>query len=134
MAATINLNAAGSSTKTYVVNADGNLLMGTSFTWATGNAVVSLLGGAMNVNGSINGGLTNDANDYVSFEALGSTFTAAFGGQLPDVAAVEANIGAGKSFRATTGLNLELTDNGTTFTITAGGPPISTPGTLIYGK
>lgn len=133
MAATINMNRDGSSVKTYVVNADGTLLMGQSFDWVTAGrtAVIQLLGGAVIVNGSITGDLTNDPDNYVFFEAAGSTFSAAFGGQLTDLATVEANIGTTLSFRAAEGITLGAKDNGdSTFTVYI--PPPA--GTVFYIK
>jgi hypothetical protein len=90
-----NLNRDPNGVKTYVVNADGALNVSTTLTkWADNNntsgkrVVVKLVGGAMSVNGTVNSNLTDGAPNYVTFNALGSTFTAKFGGQLPDEATI----------------------------------------------
>jgi hypothetical protein len=124
MAATIDLNRDGSSLlKTYVVNADGTLSFGQSFTWShsgSRDAVVQLLGGAVTSSNSITG-LIGDAGDYVSFEAAGSTFTAGFGGSF--VLGTDVTGEFGDSFRlggalASDGSTLSYTDNGnSTFTV-----------------
>lgn len=130
MAATINLNRAGSSLKTYVVNADGTLSFGSNFTWSSGDAVVQLLGGALNTNGNTISGMTDDAGEYASFEAAGSTFTAGFGGSFLDETAVTDAFG--DSFRlggalASNGSSLSYTNNGNgTFTVNAVPEPTTT--------
>ena len=116
-----DLNRDPNGTKFYVVNSDGTLNVSTSIgNWSNdGNAkkaVVRLVGGAMNVSGTINDRfwqINSNGNpvpdNYVSFEGAGSTFTASFGGQLPDLATITAQFG--DSFRDTTGNGLTAADN-----------------------
>ena len=107
-----NLNRDPDGVKTYVIKADGALsLSGGIYAWADNTdwwgktAVVHLQGGQMIVNGSINANFTDGASvNYVTFDAPGSKFTAKFGGQLPNLAAVQAAIGTNLNFRAGTGL------------------------------
>jgi hypothetical protein len=131
MAATIDLNWAGSNLKTYVVNADGTLSFGANFEWsnsASQDAVLQLLGGAVTSSSTISG-LTDDTGDYVSFEAAGSTFTAGFGGSFVDETAVTDAFG--DSFRlggalALDGSTLSYKDNGGTFTVSVVPEPSTT--------
>ncbi len=107
----VSLNRDPNGTKTYVVNADGSFIVTGNITRFTddGNqkrAVIRINGGAVEINGSIDSRFTNAANNYVDFVAEGSTFTAKFGGQLPDLATVQDNIGPALSFRSSEGLNL----------------------------
>lgn len=117
---TIYLNHGTSSSKSYVVNADGTLALGADvLNWSSGGGlttVARLVGGTMNISGAVNGNLTNVAGNYVNFEAPGSTFTASYGGQFADLTAVSGQIG--DSFKDTTGFGLAAIDNGgTTFTV-----------------
>jgi hypothetical protein len=125
--------------KTYVINSDGTLNVTTGITGFSvdGNkkkTVIRLVGGSVNIDGSIANHLTNAVDNYVSFELPGSSFTASLGGQLPDLATVEANIGSNMSFRiADVGLDsdvyLDAVENAGNFTITLVDPPPS--GTVI---
>jgi len=66
---------------TYAINADGTLKINGSFTWTTGEiAVVNLLGGSVNSTGAVLAGLTDNANNFISFQSVSCSFTAAFGG------------------------------------------------------
>jgi len=101
-----NLNRDPNGTKTYVVRSDGTLsFTGTIFKWSDAGAklaVIRIIGGTVVVNGYIQESyLTDYANNYVSFEAAGSSLTADFGssGQFQTLADVQANMGTGLSFR-----------------------------------
>jgi len=134
-----NLNRDPGGTKTYVVNADGTFNVTRNITsWSSGSAkdaVIRLVGGTMTVDGYIGNYLTDDSGDYVTFEAAGSSFTAKFGGSLPDIATVKAEIGATKSFRPS-GLNVAAKDNGdTTFTVYIDStPPTLLPSDIVDDK
>ena len=124
-----DLNRDPNGLKTYVVNADGTLIFRNNVTAFSndGNAKlaqVQLNGGTVQFNGTIGNHLTNVANNYISFNAIGSTFTAAYGGQLADLATVTGQFG--DSFKDTTGFGLKATDNVSTFSVTV----IPEPGTL----
>jgi len=87
---------------TYAINADGTLKINGSFTWTTGEiAVVNLLGGSVNSTGAVLAGLTDNANNFISFQSVSSSFTAAFGGQFADLTAVTDQFGI--SFRNDSG-------------------------------
>ena len=114
---------------TYVIDSDGTLASakGGTHTWSNGGngTVMRILGGAVNINGAFTeADLVGDANDYVAFEALGSTFTFGKGGDgsFNDAADVTGDFGT--TFRLAGSLNpgnaaLELTDNGSSWTVTA---------------
>ncbi|MFK7789804.1 MAG: hypothetical protein AB8C95_09980, partial [Phycisphaeraceae bacterium] len=82
---TIGGSPSPNDTKTYVVNSDGTLVNGqlgssgnsTDLTWsnnATLDTVMRLLGGTSIIDVAIDeASILDDAGDYVSFEALGST-------------------------------------------------------------
>jgi len=116
---------------TYAINADGTLKINGSFTWTTGEiAVVNLLGGSVNSTGAVLAGLTDNANNFISFQSVSSSFTAAFGGQFADLTAVTDQFGI--SFRNDSGLGaLGVVDNGDlTFTVTV---PESSSFALLAG-
>ena len=102
---------------TYAINADGTLKVNGSFTWTTGEtAVVNLLGGSVNSTGAVLGGLTDNANNFISFQSDTSSFTAAYGGQFADFTAVTSQFG--DSFKNDSGSGaLRAFDNGSTFTV-----------------
>lgn len=123
-----NLNRDPNGIKTYVVNADGTLKFRNNLTvWsdaAAKDAQIQLNGGTVLFLGTINANLTNDADDLVSFNSAGSTFTAKFGGEFADLSAVTAQFGY--SFVDTTGTGLAATNNGDgTFTVTLVPEPAS---------
>ena len=121
--------------KNYTINADGTWnLTGNISDWAQNEKIarVFLNGGTMNVAGYIaEAPLTDspaDDNDYVSFDAYGSSLTFAKGsvdGRFNDLTDVTSNIGTGLSFRlggalaSDSNAMLDVTDGGTTWTITA---------------
>lgn len=127
---TATLNVAGvrminrdhGGTQNFTVNADGTLNLSSTqnldFSYGTGrNATFTINGGSVTIAGAVVDLLLEPAN-YVDLTAVGSGFTAAFGGDLPDLAAVQVEIGTGLSFRSTTGLTPTATDNGDgTFTV-----------------
>ncbi|MFU8847710.1 MAG: DUF6288 domain-containing protein [Opitutales bacterium] len=79
---------------------------------------IILNGGKWHVNGIVENLAVgeNTALRTISFDAPGAEFTAQFGGDFPDLAAVTAEIGT--SFVDTTGQGIEATDNGDgTFTV-----------------
>ena len=131
-----NLNRDPDGTKTYVVNSDGtfNVTNTGNIKFSDSSAketVVRLLGGAFILAGNINSNLTDDPGDYISFEELGSVFTADFGGQLPDLTTIEGQYGdsfrIGGSLASNPLVSLVTTDNGDgTFTITTNIPEPST--------
>jgi hypothetical protein len=108
-----NLNRDPNGTKSYVVNSDGTLNITTTISKfsdsGSKDSAIKILGGTVLVSGSINANFTDDSGDYVSFQAAGGTFTANFGGQLPDLATITAQFG--DSFQDTTGNGLTATDN-----------------------
>ena len=141
-----NWNQGGTTgTKTYVIDSDGTLSSGRGGThnWSNGanyDTVMQLLGGAVNINGQFNeSDITGDAGDYVSFEALGSTFTFNKGdaaGKFDD--ASDVTNAFGDSFKLGGSLNsgnaaLELTDGGTKWTITAVVPEPATLAVAAVG-
>jgi hypothetical protein len=137
------LNRDPNGLKTYTVNADGTLIFRNNVTAFTndGNqkqARVNLFGGTVRFDGTINNHLTNAANNYISFNALGSTFTADFGGQLPDISTIEAQLGNsfrfGGSLIGDPNVFLDTTDNGNgTFSIIAAIPEPSTALLSAFG-
>ena len=105
------LNRDPGGTKTYVINPDGTFVVNNNISDFSddGNnkkAVIQMNGGAVEINGAITGNFTNADDNFVDFVAEGSTFTAEFGGQLPDLETVQANIGPGLSFRSSEDFNL----------------------------
>lgn len=109
-----NLNRDPNGIKTYVVNSDGTLnVVGqiTAFSFdGAKDTVIQLNGGSFTVGGLINSNLTNDPGDFISFNAVGSTFTADFGGQFADLATVIGQFG--DSLVDNSGSGLLATDNG----------------------
>lgn len=102
------------------VNADGTVNQATNLAYANYNYLVkiALNGGDYNVNGTVTGLSTGtyQAQYTVSFDALGSAFTAKFGADFVDLAAVNAQLGS--SFVDNTGNGLVATDNfNGTFTV-----------------
>jgi hypothetical protein len=125
-----NLNRDPNGTKSYVVNSDGTLNITTGLSKfsdsAAKDAAIVINGGSVVVSGSINSNFIDDSGDYVSFGTTGGTFTANFGGQLPDLATITAQFG--DSFQDTTGNGLTATDNlDNTFTVSV----IPEPGTTL---
>lgn len=118
----LNAGNGGGTTgaKTYIVNSDGTLLNGqalrygaghTPVDWSSGastDTVMRLIGGASIINVALNEtNFVDDADDYVSFEAIGSTFTFVKGGSdglFNDLADVQAAID-NSSFRLGGALN-----------------------------
>lgn len=131
-----DLNRDPNGLKTYTVNADGTLIFRNNITGFSNDGnqkqtQVNLVGGTVRFDGTINNHLTNAANNYISFNALGSTFTADFGGQLPDISTIEAQFGNsfrfGGSLIGNPNVFLDTTDNGNgTFSIIAAIPEPST--------
>ena len=124
----------GGITHNFIVNSDG-ILNFLDDGWADNQlnfyrqpnnryATLEIAGGAVNAALPIKN-LTLDDKSYVEFTALGGTFTAKFGNDFADIAAVRSGIGT-TSFIAGTGLSLAATDNGdNTFTVTAVPEPSS---------
>lgn len=129
-----NWNQGGTTgTKTYVVNSDGTLASGRGgvHNWSNGggyDTVMQLLGGTVDINGQLQESqISGDAGDYVSFEALGSTFTFNQGtaaGRFDELSDVTAQFG--DSFRLGGTLpsdprkGLEATESGGRYTISIG--------------
>jgi hypothetical protein len=127
-----NWNQGGTTgTKTYVINADGTLASarGGVHNWSNGatyDTVMRVIGGTVSITGELQESqVTGDADDYVSFEAIGSTFTFTIGtadGRFND--ASDVTNAFGDSFRLGGALNsgnaaLQLTDGGASWTVTA---------------
>lgn len=117
----INLNRDGGS-KTYVVNADGTVKMNSNIDFGQSNSVIRLLGGDVDAIGRIvNSNFTNIGSNFVSFEALGSTFTANYGGQLANATAVTDEFGdsfrLGGALASDPNASLTFTDNVSSFTV-----------------
>lgn len=118
---TINLNR-DAATLTYLINADGTLHLNNQFQIQQDNTTIRLNGGFFDGTGQIvTAGLTNVGSNYFSFEALGSTFTLNYGGQLANATAVTDAFGdsfrLGGSLALDPNASLTFTDNGTSFTI-----------------
>lgn len=150
----LNAASAGgssSNTKTYVVKSDGILVNGQTgsgtIKWSNGTAldtVFRLVGGTAIMNDRIDElPLLGDAGDFVSFEAVGSTFTFDKGGvegYFNDASDVTGAFG--DSFRVDGALSgngsLNLTDDGSAWTITAVPEPSSLAflglGTLLFAR
>jgi hypothetical protein len=114
------------------VNADGTFNQTANFTFSSGgsnDAQLTLNGGTFISSGTVTGLDSGDADDFVSFEALGSSFTAVYGGDFTTVADVNNAVTAGVHFKDTTGNGLVVTDNGGSFTITV----IPEPASLAMG-
>ncbi len=117
-----------------LVNADGTLLNDRNIgTWGESSIPVQLTinGGTVDFSGRIDGGLTNQANSYFSFNAYGSTFTADLGGQLADETTVRNQFGdsfrLGGSLASDLDAELHFTNNGDgSFTVSV----IPEPGSL----
>lgn len=129
--------------KTYVIYADGTLASdrGGNHDWSNGgnDTVMRIIGGAVNINGAFEeADLLADANDYVTFEALGSTFTFNKGAAGWFDNASDVTGGFGDAFRLAGALNssnaeLLLTDNGSTWTVTVQEVVIPEPASLAMG-
>lgn len=127
-----------SNTMTYTVYSDGTLVngQGSTLKWSNSaglDTVMRLIGGASIINGVVDEAtILGDADDYVSFEDYGSTFTFDKGGAGFFDEASDITTAYGDSFRLGGGLNdgnaaLQLTDNGSSWTIEAVVPE---PGSL----
>jgi len=128
------LSRGGSSPITWTVNADGTLNFTADRTfeiaWTPSRlAQLTLAGGTVTFNGPISK-ITNSPNSYVTFDAVGTSLTAEFGSDFPDLATVVTNIGDGLSFRSGAETDPTAKDNGdSTFTVGITLPP---SGTVIF--
>jgi hypothetical protein len=134
---TNNINRDGGS-KTYLINADGTMKFNANFTFGQSNTVVRLLGGDVDgIGRTVTDGFTNNGSNYVSFEALSSTFTLNYGGQLGNAAAVTDEFGdsfrLGGSLASDPDIELTLTDNGTSFTVGVQSTAIPEPASVAMG-
>jgi MYXO-CTERM domain-containing protein len=146
-AAVANLNVVdwndANGDKTYVVYSDGTLASarGGNQNWSSGgnDTVMRLIGGAFVTNGALDeADLLTDANDYVTFEAIGSTFTFNKGGAGWFKDASDVTSGFGDAFRLAGGLNssnaeLLLIDNGASWTVTVQEVVVPEPASLAAG-
>jgi len=129
--ATINLGRFDTG-KTYILNADGTLQIDANFTWGSVNDVVAnLLGGSINSDGAVSSGLASNATNFVSFQSVDSSFTAAFGGEFTTATEVTDEFGSsfrlGGALASDPGASLQYTDNlDGTFTVSA----VPEPGSL----
>lgn len=117
----LNRHPGGNSVHNFLVNADGflNFTSNVDFNLSTNRfATFDLAGGSVVIAGTVTD-LDNFAANFVDFTAPGSSFTANFGSDFPDFAAVLAQIGAGLSFRSSTALALSAVDNGGSFTVSS---------------
>lgn len=123
-------------THNFVVNSDGTLNFDAGITFsselsASGRpryGTFTIDGGLVDAAGPLSNftvAATGDAlavNNYVDFTSPGGTFTADFGGNLVDLAAVQAAaaLGGDGSFRSSAGYSLSITDNAdNSFTVEA---------------
>ncbi|MGJ8641230.1 MAG: beta strand repeat-containing protein [Opitutaceae bacterium] len=117
-------------THNFLINSDGIYIdNGNSGRWAWNGtsrlAVFTINGGSVIKNGTLGNAARFHAGAVV-FSAIGGTFKAQFGNAFPDLASVEAELGAGKDFQSSDPLSIELSaeDNlDGTFTVTAVTPP-----------
>lgn len=133
----VNWNQGGTDgTKTYVINSDGTLssARGGTHTWSNGasyDTVMEINGGAVDITGElVESQLVGDAGDYVSFNEIDSTFTFAKGSSAGQFqTATDVTNAYGTAFVVGGSISsfgtLELTDNGSTWTITAVPEPAS---------
>ena len=115
-----------STTHNFTVKSDGtlNFTSNVDFTSETANprySTFTIAGGAVAVSGTVTD-LDNVASNFVDFTASGGSFTANYGSDFANIAAVNAQVGPGLSFRSSALLTLQTVDNGGSFTINAGGP------------
>ncbi|MGJ8724311.1 MAG: beta strand repeat-containing protein [Roseibacillus sp.] len=118
----------GNMVHTVTVNSDGilNFLGNVDMTANAGNrwAALSINGGVVEITGTVND-LDNNANNEVLFTDVGGSFTADYGGDFADLAAVEAQVGPTGSFRSNdvVTITLEVTEDlvsvPNTFTVSA---------------
>ena len=109
------------------VNSDGTLVFNDptfSLSFNTDRIYeATLAGGSVTVLGEVTDILRNNAgagSNWFDFTQAGASFTADFGGEFADLAAVNSYIGTGNFFRSSTLLTLNAVDNGdSSFTVTA---------------
>jgi len=120
------LNRDADGSMVWTIYADGAINIDSSsatmtFCYGTDRPAVFILnGGSLTIQDECDmlRGSTDYGPSYIQFSEDGSSFTAKFGTDFVDVAAVEARIGAGLTFRSTTGYDPVATDNGNgTFTV-----------------
>ena len=90
------------------VNADGIVNQSLNMVMNNNNTTINLNGGQYNVAGTVQN-LTSSSGYSISFDALGASFTANFGQDFADIAAVNSELGV--SFVDTTATGLTATDN-----------------------
>jgi len=116
-------------TNTYQVLSDGALTFnqGLDFQYSdrnNRNSIFSIDGGSVSSTGSINYLLDNLS--YVEFTAAGGSFSAAYGGSYSTLTDIQTAVSTNDAWEASSGLSLQVTDNGTGFTVTAVPEPSST--------
>ncbi|MFC5050446.1 PEP-CTERM sorting domain-containing protein [Rubritalea spongiae] len=132
---TVNMNDAttlyrhSSNTLNYLVNSDGVLNISSDLNlYADNNKHVTftLNGGSLISTGAVTTSFNNGDNltdSYFLFDAVGSSFTANYGGVFTDFVSLQAD--TTNKLRTASGLSLDFTDNGTSFTVTAVPEPSS---------
>ena len=105
----------------FQVNADGVLNFSSEtidFGWMAGNrhGKITIDGGQVNLRGVVDD-LTTFTQRVIEFTAVGGSFTAQFGGDFPDIAAVNSSLEI--DFTNSPGVTLIAADNGDSFTVRA---------------
>ena len=105
----------------FQVNADGVLNFSSEtidFGWMAGNrhGKLTIDGGQVNLRGVVDD-LTTFTQRVIEFTAVGGSFTAQFGGDFPDISAVNSSLEV--DFTNSPGITLEAADNGDSFTVRA---------------
>ena len=123
-----NLKRGGSGHHNFIVRSDGtlNIMPDAALEFGYNDLRTSsftISGGRVVVNQSITG-LSDYSGCFVEFTSRDGTFTAQYGGNFPDFAAVESSLGFDfiESIRHD-GAVVEATDGGSTFTVTIGFVP-----------
>jgi hypothetical protein len=115
----------------FVVKEDGTLnftspvggILYFSYTAANRLATFEIAGGKVTVGGSL-ANFTTYSGNYIDFTAPGGSFTAKFGSNLADIAAVQAVVDGNDFIRNNAGVGISAVDNGDgTFTVSVEAAP-----------
>lgn len=109
------------------INSDGTFNQTVNFRFSTGggnDAQLTINGGTFTSSGTVSDLVTGDLDDRVSFTAFGSSFTAPYGGDFS--ALTDVTDAFGTHFINDSGLNMNASDNGSSFTISITPEPTTT--------
>lgn len=114
---------ASDTTNNFQVNSDGILNFTSAtidFGWQAGNrhSKITIDGGQVNLSGVVDD-LTTFSERVIEFTSIGGSFTALYGGDFADIAAVDGSLGIDFISPLPSGVALQATDNGTSFTVTS---------------